>query len=95
MEILLGLIFGAVVGLVVHYVLPHRDQRGALLAPVAGAAASGVSWTLLTWAGLGADTPLPWIVAFVAPAVTTLILVPALTRARQRSDAALRGHHAA
>jgi uncharacterized membrane protein YeaQ/YmgE (transglycosylase-associated protein family) len=94
-EILLGLIFGAVVGLAVHYALPHRDQRGALLAPLAGSAASGVSWAVLTWADLGAGTPVPWIVAIVAPAVTTLILVPVLARTRQRSDAAYRGRRAA
>lgn len=93
MQILLGLILGAVVGLAAHFALPHRDLRGAALAPLAGAAASGLSWTILTWAGLGADSPVPWIVAVIAPAVTTLLLVPALSRARQRRDDVVRARH--
>lgn len=90
MQILLGLIIGAVVGLAVHFALPHRDVRGTALAPFAGAAAAGVSWTALTWAGLGADSFVPWVVAIVASAATTLVLVPALTRVRLHSDAAER-----
>lgn len=93
MQIVLGLIIGAVVGLAVHFALSHRDLRGAALAPIAGASAAAVSWTGFTWAGLGAETPVPWIVAVVAPALTTLVLVPALTRARLRADAALRERH--
>lgn len=93
MQILLGLIIGAVVGIAVHFVLPHRGLRGAALAPLVGAAAAAVSWTALTWAGLGADTPVPWIVAVIAPALTTLVLVPVLTRARRRADTAIRERH--
>lgn len=87
MQILLGLIIGAVVGLVAHVALPHRDTRGAALAPFAGAAASGVVWTALTWAGLGIDSPVLWLTAVIAPAVTTFPLVMVLTRRRHARDA--------
>lgn len=87
MQILLGLIIGAVVGLAVHFTLGHRDLRGAALAPLVGAAASGVVWTAATWAGLGVDSPILWIVAVVAPAATTLVLIPLLSRVRERADA--------
>ena len=90
MQILLGLIIGAVVGLAAHFALPHRDLRGAALAPLAGAAASGIAWTVLTWAGFASDSPVPWIVAVLAPAATTLVLVTVLSRIRRRGDAALR-----
>jgi Na+/proline symporter len=89
-QILLGLIIGAVVGLAAHFALPHRDLRGVALAPLAGAAASGISWTTLTWVGFASDSPIPWIVAIVAPVMTMLVLIPALSRVRQRDDAALR-----
>ncbi|MCC4249462.1 hypothetical protein [Microbacterium testaceum] len=87
MQILLGLILGAVVGLAAHFALGHRDLRGAALAPLAGAAASAVVWTAATWAGLGVDSPILWIVAVLAPAATTFALVPLLSRVRQRADA--------
>ncbi|MBN9211526.1 MAG: hypothetical protein BGO45_11165 [Microbacterium sp. 71-36] len=90
MQILLALIFGAVVGLAAHFVLPHREVRGVALAPVTGAAAAGVSWTLLTWVGIGFDSPVPWIVSIVAPAVATLVLLPIVSRVRLHADADLR-----
>jgi len=88
MQILLGLILGAVVGLAVHAAWPNRSARGAALAPFAGAAASGVVWTALTWMGHDVTSPLLWILAVVAPAATTLLLVPVVTRVRVQRDAA-------
>lgn len=93
MQILLGLLLGAVVGLAVHFVLPYRDLRGTALAPVVGAAAAAVSWTALTWAGIGADSFVIWLAAVIAAAVTSLVLVTALSRARVRSDAVERARH--
>ncbi len=92
MQILLALIFGAVVGLAAHFLLPHRELRGVALSPLAGAAAAGVSWTLLTWAGIGSDSPVPWVVSILAPAVTTLALIPIVSRVRRQADADLRAH---
>lgn len=86
MQILLGLILGAVIGLAVHFSLAHRTLRGALLAPFAGAAAAAVVWTVATWMGLGVDSPILWLVAAVAPTLTAAALVPVVTRARLRRD---------
>lgn len=88
MQILLGLIIGAVVGLAAHFALPHRQLRGAALAPLAGAAAAAVMWTALTWSGLGVDSPILWLVAVLAPAATVLALIPVLTRLRLARDEA-------
>ncbi len=90
MQILLGLIIGAVVGLAAHFAMPHRDTRGAALAPFAGAAASAVVWTALTWAGVGIDSPVLWLVAVLAPVVTTFPLVVLLGRVRRSHDDAER-----
>ncbi len=86
MQILLGLIIGAVIGLAAHFSVPHREVRGAVLAPLAGAAAAAVVWTASTWAGLGVDSPLLWLLAVVAPAATTFVLVPTVTRRRLARD---------
>ncbi|WP_285137018.1 hypothetical protein [Microbacterium sp. lyk4-40-TSB-66] len=86
MQILLGLILGAVIGLAAHFSLPHRGLRGAFLAPLAGAAAAGVVWTAATWMGFGVDSPILWLVAAVAPAVTAFAVVPLVTRARLARD---------
>lgn len=87
MQILLGLLIGAAVGLAVHVALPARQLRGAALAPFTGAAAAGVVWTALTWAGLG-DSPLVWVLAVVAPILTTVLLVSLVTRSRLARDTA-------
>lgn len=87
MQILLGLILGAVIGLAAHVTLPHRELRGAALAPCAGAAAAALVWTAATWMGLGVDSPVLWLVVVIAPAATSFALVPAVTRARLARDA--------
>ncbi|SDO83383.1 hypothetical protein SAMN04487848_2354 [Microbacterium sp. ru370.1] len=87
MQILLGLLIGAVIGLIAHVALPGRHLRGAALAPLTGAASAGIVWTALTWMGLG-DSPLPWVLAVVASAATTLSLVSLTTRSRSARDAA-------
>lgn len=86
MQILLGLLIGAVIGLAAHFSLPHRELRGAALAPLAGAAAAGVAWTTLTWIGLGVDAPILWLVTILAPAATAFALVPLITRGRLARD---------
>lgn len=85
MQILLGLVIGAVIGLAAHFALPGRHLRGAALAPLAGAASAAVVWTALTWAGLG-ESPLVWVLAVIAPVATTVLLVVLLTRARLSRD---------
>ncbi|MDU0368208.1 hypothetical protein AB0O16_16670 [Microbacterium sp. NPDC089180] len=85
MQILLGLLIGAVIGLAAHVALPGRHLRGAALAPFAGASSAGVVWTVLTWAGLG-DSPLTWVLAVIAPVVTTVLLVTLVTRSRLARD---------
>jgi uncharacterized membrane protein YeaQ/YmgE (transglycosylase-associated protein family) len=89
-QILLGILLGAVVGGLVHLIAPHRDTRGIALGPVAGAAAGGGVWTALTWAGLGVDNPLLWLAALVVPALVATPLLIGTAVSRARSDAATR-----
>jgi hypothetical protein len=90
MQIVLGLLIAAVVGGAIHFLAPHRETRGAALAPLAAVASGGVVWTALTWAGFGIDNPLLWLSAAVVPAVVTLPLVLWLSASRTRADEAER-----
>ncbi|MFJ6652053.1 hypothetical protein ACIQLJ_04545 [Microbacterium sp. NPDC091313] len=90
MHILLGIILGALVGGVVHAFAPHRSVRGVAMAPLAGAAASAVTWSALTWAAMAEDNPLLWLGSFAAAVITTIPLVIAVSAARVRHDAAAR-----
>ena len=87
MQILLAFIVGAVIGAALHFVLPGRSTRGVALGPIVGAAAAGLVWMILTWAGVGLDSPWLWLSAFVAPAVVTYPVLLLLTRARTGHDA--------
>ena len=86
MQILLGLIVGAVIGIALHFLIPGRETRGVALAPIAGAVLAGVTWTALTWAGIGIENPLIWLSALVVPAVIGAPALVALTRFRARRD---------
>lgn len=85
MLIVLGFVFGAVIGAAVHFGTKHRDTRGAALAPVLGAALAGLAWLIMTWLGL-ADTGWIWLVAIAAPLAVTWPTVALLTRARVAHD---------
>lgn len=86
MEILLAFIFGAAIGAVAHFALPHRETRGAFVAPVLGALVAGAAWLLLTWLGVTPDNPLLWLAAVVAPLIATVVAVTVLTRVRLAHD---------
>ena len=87
MQILLAFIVGAVIGAALHFVVPGRSTRGVALGPIVGAAAAGLVWMILTWAGVGLDSPWLWLSAFVAPAVVTYPVLLLLARARTGHDA--------
>lgn len=87
MEILLGFLFGATLGGVLHVLMPGRDSRGSVLAPVVGAVTGGLAWLILTWAGIGTDNPWIWVAAIVLPAVVVPSVLVLLTRSRAQHDA--------
>ena len=63
MQILLAFIVGAVIGAALHFLVPGRSTRGVALGPIVGAAAAGLVWMILTWAGVGLDSPWLWLSA--------------------------------
>jgi len=86
MQILIAFIIGAVVGIGIHYQLHQRLTRGVVVAPMIGAVSAGLAWTILTWAGVGIDTPWPWLAAVVVPIVVTYPAVIILSRLRLARD---------
>ncbi|WP_194411244.1 hypothetical protein [Microbacterium cremeum] len=87
MQILLAFIIGAVIGVGIHFQLHQRLTRGVVLAPMIGAASAGLAWTILTWLGIGVDTPWPWLAALVVPIVVTYPAILLTSRVRVAHDA--------
>jgi uncharacterized membrane protein YeaQ/YmgE (transglycosylase-associated protein family) len=87
MQILIAFIVGAVIGVAVHFHLHQRLTRGVALAPIIGAVSAGLAWTILTWLGVGVDTPWPWLAALLVPAVVTYPVIMVLSRVRVAHDA--------
>lgn len=90
MQILLAFIVGAVIGLALHFATRERAARGVALGPMLGAFSAGLAWTILTWLGVGIDTPWPWLAALVVPAIVVYPTLVVLSRVRVRHDAAER-----
>ncbi|MFB8387098.1 hypothetical protein ACFC3F_08165 [Microbacterium sp. NPDC055910] len=86
MQILLALIVGAVIGVGLHFLVSDRPTRGVVVAPMLGAAAAGLAWTILTWSGIGIDSPWPWLSALVVPAVVVWPALVVLARTRLAHD---------
>ena len=87
MQILIAFIVGAVVGIGIHFQLHQRLTRGVVLAPMIGAVSAGAAWSILTWLGVGIDTPWPWLAALIVPVVVTYPTLILLTRSRVARDA--------
>ncbi|WP_439592331.1 hypothetical protein [Microbacterium sp.] len=86
MQILLAFIIGAAIGMAIHFLVPDRGTRGVAVGPIVGATAAGLVWLVLTWAGVGIDTPWPWLSALIAPIVTWPVLA-VMSRLRVQGDA--------
>lgn len=87
MELLFVALFGALIGLVARYALPHRATHGALLIPAVGTASAMVAWVALTWAGLRWDQGVIWIATLAVAALVAAGADLALGRRRAAADA--------
>lgn len=86
MQILIAFIVGAVVGIGIHFQLHQRLTRGVVLAPMIGAVSAGAAWALLTWLGVGIDTPWPWLAALIVPILVTYPVIMAVSHFRVAHD---------
>ena len=86
MQILLAFLIGAAIGAAAHFLVRGRSTRGVALAPIVGAFSAGLVWMILTWTGVGLDSPWLWLSASVAPIVVTYPLLLVLARTRTAHD---------
>lgn len=80
---------GAIIGLAIRYLLPHRDQHGAALVPALGAIFASVIWIALTWAGWKWDGTWIWVAALAGGGLITLFADLTISRNRNAKDAEL------
>jgi hypothetical protein len=85
MLIVLAFVFGAVIGLAIHFGLPDRDTRGSAFAPILAAGLGGLAWLVMTWLGQ-ADTGWIWLVSIAVPIVITWPVMALITRTRVAHD---------
>ena len=87
MELLFVALFGALIGLVARYALPHRATHGVLLVPAVGTISAMAAWVALTWAGLRWDQGVIWIATLVFSALASAGVDLVVGRRRSSADA--------
>ena len=90
MYILLALIAACVLGVVVHYVIPHRELRGVALVPAVATAVAAAAYALGQWAGLKESSVWLWLIALSSAVVVAAFVGVILTRVRRHGDAVRR-----
>jgi len=90
MYILLALIAACVLGVVVHYLIPHRDRRGVALVPAIATAVAAAAYALGQWAGLKESSVWLWLIALGGAVVISAAVGVILTRVRRHGDAVRR-----
>lgn len=88
MYILLALIAACSLGVVLHFLLPGRDLRGAAVTPAIATAASAAIYTGMQWAGIAETSFWLWLASTAGALALAGVATVALTASRRRSDAA-------
>lgn len=90
MYIVLALIIAAALGIVLHFALPHRADRGVILTPGVAVAVAAAAYALLTWLQWGEGNVWLWIVTLAAAVVASGAVTVIVGARRARHDAAER-----
>jgi hypothetical protein len=86
MELMFATLGGALLGLGLRYLFPHRHNYGALLLPAVGASVAAAAWAALTWAGWKFDGGWIWVVSLVLAGLVSIVVAAVLPRVRATSD---------
>ncbi|WP_119697236.1 hypothetical protein [Microbacterium halotolerans] len=90
MYILLALITAAAFGIGLHFLLPHRSDRGVVLTPGVAVATAAAAYALLTWLQWGEGNVWLWLVTFAAAIIASITVTVVVGVRRARFDAAER-----
>ncbi|MDQ4214030.1 hypothetical protein [Microbacterium capsulatum] len=87
MYILLALIGACLLGIAVHYALPHRGVRGVALAPALATAVAAAAYAVGQWAGLAESNVWLWVISLGGAVVITVAATLILSQGRVHGDA--------
>jgi len=90
MYIVLALIAAAVLGIALHFSLPHRADRGVILTPGISVAAAAAVYALLTWLQWGEANLWLWVVTLIAAGAVSAVATIVIGSRRTSRDAAER-----
>lgn len=86
MYILLALIAACVLGIGLHFVLPHRELRGVALTPGVSTLVAAVAYTGLQWLGVGEDSIWLWLASVGGGLLLALLVTVTVSAVRGRMD---------
>lgn len=90
MALLVAMVLAAAAGLLLRYLLPHRETYGALLTAGVCASVTAVVWSaLLVFANLTADIVWLWLISIAAGLVAAAIVPFVAGSTRPKKDRAL------
>jgi hypothetical protein len=86
MELLFVILIAAGLGFIVHFVVPGRDTRGALLLGALSASVAAFVWVVLLWLGFTFDGGWIWVFSLAAGTIAALVTAVLLPRRRRSND---------
>ena len=87
MELVYVTVIGAMLGVIVRFVLPHRHSYGLALLPAIAAATTSAVWVALLWSGWKFNGGWIWVVSLGSAIVVSILVAVIITRVRTSADA--------
>jgi hypothetical protein len=87
MELLLIVIYAAILGLAAPYVNVHSREYGQLVPSAIALNAGAILWGILIWTGLGTANAWTWIIVMLAMPFTMALGSNRLAASRRHADA--------
>jgi hypothetical protein len=86
MYVLLALIGACILGIAVHFLLPHRHLRGIVVAPAIATVIAGVIYTAMQWAGVAESSGWLWAASIGGGVAASILLTYLLAVTRHAAD---------
>jgi len=86
MELLVIVIYAAILGLAAPYVNVRSEDYGQLVPSAIAVNAGSILWGILIWTGLGTANSWTWIIVMLSMPVAMAIGANRLAKARKKAD---------